>query len=337
MFVRFLALDRKSDSTDRWPTSSVTEAAPGRTSTPNDLVTDRVSGVVEIAGEFDTGVKLETLVDLLPEHGPATVSDLRGWIQAHPGAGRISGERVVGPERPDFVVDGERHQRAERYYQAAVSLFASAFPGTRPLLRCVAVTGSTAYGDPRAGDDCDLMAVVRPGSVWVFITYAFLRLRLRRWVRPIPTEPEWCLNYVLDEDTAIQEFSRPRGFLFAREALVARPVEGEAYYRGLLDRGEWMRHEAPGLYARWRSGSGPASALSEPAPGAIRIINALLFPVLATYLQFKGLWTNLRLRRAGREGETFRTITRPGRMALASRKFERLAARMAPANRAARE
>jgi hypothetical protein len=258
-------------------------------------------------------------------------------MRAHPRSGRITGGHAVGPTAADLVIDGERRERAEQYYQAAVRLFDSALQRSRPWLRCLAVTGSTAYGDPRAGDDCDFMAVVRHGSLWVFVAYVFLRLRLRAWARSAPPEPEWCFNYMLDEETAIREFSRPHGFLFAREALVARPVEGESYYRGLLRRGEWLRHEAPRLYARWESAPMPEPQAPESAPPDVRILNVVLFPVVAAYLQLKGLWANRRLRRAGREAETFRTITRPGQMSLATRKFERLVDRMASVNRAAPE
>jgi hypothetical protein len=331
------AVRREWDATNRWPNSQHDEAVSLMSADTDDLVATRVSGAVEVAGQFDTGVELERLVDLLPEHGPATVSELTGWIHAHPRSGRVAGGHAVAPTAADLVFDGERRERAEQYYQAAARLFDSALQGSRPWLRCLAVTGSTAYGDPKAGDDCDFMAVVRRGSLWVFVAYVFFRLRLRAWARPSRDEPEWCFNYLLDEDTAIRAFSRPRGFLFAREALVARPVEGEAYYRGLLRRGEWLQHEAPRLYARWESAPMPEPQAPGPAPRAVRVLNAVLFPVVAAYLQLKGLRANHRLRHAGREAESFRTITRPGQMSLATRKFERLVDRMAPANRAAPE
>jgi hypothetical protein len=304
---------------------------------PENLVADRVTGAVEVAGLFETGVELETLVDLLPEQGPATVSDLAGWIRDHPQSGRVQEGIVVARDVPDLAPLAGRRERAERYYRLAVGLYESVLRRTRPWLRCLAVTGSTAYGDPKPGDDCDFMAVVRTGSVWVFVTYVFLRLRFRPPATLSPPEPEWCFNYLLDEETAIREFSRPRGFLFAREALVARPVEGEDYYRGLLRRAEWLRQEAPRLYARWERNPLPAPMPPEPVPVSFRVLNAVLFPVVATYLQLKGLWVNHRLRRSGRGGETFRTITRVGQMALATRKFEQLVDRMSPANRVAPE
>ncbi|MFZ0830707.1 MAG: hypothetical protein WCB18_08970 [Thermoplasmata archaeon] len=302
-------------------------------SDPEVLLAERLTGAVHVAGEFRTGVAFETLVDLLPEYGPSTVEDLTGWIQAHPSRSRVSEGRVLTPEVSDWDLDPRRRERAEEYYRAAGALFQSDLKATRPWLCFLGVTGSTAYGDPRDGDDCDLMTVVRPGAVWLFVAYVFLRLRLRRMTAPGVGEPEWCFNYTLDEPAAIREFSRPRGFLFAREALVTRPVHGEAYYRGLLRRGDWLRREAPRLYARWESTALPEPTEPRPATRGVRCLNAVLFPVVAAYLQLKGLRANYRLRRSGREGESFRTITRLDRMALATRKFERLSDRMRPASR----
>jgi hypothetical protein len=300
---------------------------------PPALLTDRVSRVVEVAGEFETAVELDSLVELLPEFGPATVDDLVGWLRSHPSTGRVSGRIVLARDVLDRPVDHGRQQRAERYCRAASSLLNSDLSAARPWLRFLGVTGSTAYGAPRAGDDCDLMAVVRPGSVWVFVAYTFLRLRVRRTRAEGAADPEWCFNYTLDENAAIEEFSRPRGFLFAREALVARPVEGESYYRGLIRRGEWLRREAPRLVARWEATPLPEPAEPEPAPRSVRFLNAFLFPVVAAYLQLKSLRVNRRFRRSGRSGECFRTITRLDRMTLSTWKFERLADRMGPASR----
>jgi hypothetical protein len=298
-----------------------------------DLLDDRVRSVVEVARRFETSVELETLVELLPEYGPTTAGELAGWVRARPQNGRVSGTRVVPKDAPDLPPDGGRRERAEEYFQAANRLYASELNAARRWLRFLAVTGSAAYGDPREGDDCDLMAIVRPGSLWVFVAYVFLRLRFRANGSGRGAEPRWCFNYTLDEEAAIREFSRPRGFLFAREALVARPVEGESYYRGLLRRGGWLRQEAPRLYARWEATPLPEPVEPEPAPGGVRWLNALLFPAVAAYLQLKGLRANHRLRRTGRDEERFRTITRLGQMGLATSKYEQLSDRMVPANR----
>jgi hypothetical protein len=294
-------------------------------------VVHRVMSAVEAAGRFDSTVDLASLVELLPTYGPATPEDLVRWLNARPRVGRVRDGRVGPSDRPELEPDESRHLRARAYCDLAGRLFATDLRATRSWLKFAGVTGSTAYGESREGDDCDLMAIVRAGSVWVFLAYVFLRLRFRSARPGTGLEPVWCFNYTLDEPAAIREFARPQGFLFAREALVTRPLEGEAYYRALLSRAPWLEQEAPRLFARWGRNPAPEPLPPERGAVAIRVLNALLFPAIATYLQLKGLIVNYALRRSDRSELTFRTITRPDRMALVSEKFERLDRLYAPA------
>ena len=313
--------------------TSRTSADEGDTGGRLDLVGRRVLDAVEVADDFQAQLELETLVHLLPEDGPSTAEAMAQWVRAHPAYARLDGSRVVSARGIDSPIRSDRRLRAEQYFRAAEWLIRSDLRISLPWLRFAGVTGSTAYGEPTETDDCDLMAVVRPGMVWLFLAYAFLRLRLRRRVPGPFNEPQWCLNYVLDDRAARREYSRARGFLFAREALLVRPVSGEAYYRGLLTSSDWLRREAPRLYARWDLHPGPAPPDSPPSLWIVRALNAIVFPVLAAYLQCKGLWTNHRLTATGREEQAFRTVTRLDRMVLATRKFERLASRWASASR----
>jgi hypothetical protein len=286
---------------------------------------------VAVADDFHAPIPLEKLAELLPEEGPATVTDLATWLAAHPAAGRVAGRWAFPPTALAPTPDEDRPARAERYVRTAGDLVASDLRGVSEWLCFLGVTGSTAYGNPTRDDDCDLMAVVRPGSVWLFMAYTFLRLRLRRRSSVGRTDPSWCLNYTLDERAALDAFSRPRGFLFAREALVARPVRGEGYYRGLLAQGRWLQQEIPRLYARWQAEGLPPPSAPRPVSPVPRALNGLLFPLLASYLQLKGLWANHRLRRFDRGEEGFRTVTRLDRMELQTVRFARLSERMAPA------
>jgi hypothetical protein len=303
----------------------------------HDLVADRVAGVVEVGAQFETAVELRTLVELLPESGPADEMDMARWIRTRPERGRLSGSRVEAPNGPEITEQDRRTELGEEYFQAAVRLFERDLRSTRRWVRFVGITGSTAYGAPRPGDDCDFMAIVRPGTVWIFLTQLFLRLRLRKPLPGTPAEPDWCFNYTLDEHAALEAFSRPRGFLFAREALMVRPLQGEGYYRGLLRSGEWLKREAPRLYARWEATPALDTDGSKPTSLALRWLNRLLFPGMALYLQLKGLRANHQLTREGRADERFRTITQLDRMSLATRKFEQLAVRMKMASRLAPE
>jgi hypothetical protein len=202
------------------------------------------------------------------------------------------------------------------------------------MLRCLGVTGSLAYGEPELGDDCDFMAIARPGSVWVFLAYAYLAIRLGR-ARPSGEGPAgWCFNWVFDEASARREYSQPHGFLFAREALMTHPLVGEEYYRALVRSSAWLQAEAPRLFARWQSGEDTVlPPAPEPAPLPIRALNALVYPWLAAYLQLVGLYRNARSGRRGRSESGFRTVTRFRRFALASEKYEQLERAYARASR----
>ncbi len=310
------------------PTTAALSTHPGH-ATPStaDPVRERVRELADVASQFHVSLELEDLVPLLPNTGPADAGSLRDWIRAHPGVIEVDGRWVRGPTEAPRSPDPDRRARAEQYWQRALERFASpGAPGDR-WLRFLGVTGSAAYRDAGPTDDCDLMAIVRPGTLWAYLAWTFLSLRLDRIRGERQGDPIWCLNYVLDERAVQREYSQARGFLFAREALTVRPVVGPGEYRQLLDRNGWLRQELPRLYASWGSGEGARQgpAHSPPGPG-IRCLNGLLFPILATYLQVKGLWVNHQLRRAGQASHCFRTLTRPSRMALATMAFERRAA-----------
>jgi len=217
-----------------------------------------------------------------------------------------------------------RIARGREYLDVARSLFDGPLRRTREWSHCACVTGSTAYGRPRAGDDLDLFVVTRSGGLWWFLAYTYFMLRLERWKGATPREPTTCFNFVIDHQAAAAEFSANRGFLFAREALAAQPVSGERYYRALLARGDWMRREVPRLYDEQHLAAEGPTPEADAAPYAVRALSALVYPWLAAYLQLVGLRRNRALRNGGRADERFRTETRWRRLTFASRKFEEL-------------
>jgi hypothetical protein len=273
-------------------------------------------------------VPLEELSYLLPTEGPAGVEDLREWLAGRPDLGHVEGNRAFPPAgRPDRLL--ERQSRAESYRRAAERLVDRHLQPVLPWVRCVGITGSTAYGAPEAGDDLDLFVVTRAGSLWVFLAYTYVAVRLGFRPAAGTDRPPPCFNYVLDDRRAPAEFAEARGFLFAREALTAQIFRGESYYQDLLASAPWLGTEIPRLYAKRTSGVPPVRA--PPAPWAVRLLNAVLFPVLATYLQLAGLRRNARLRaQPAREG-TFRTVTGPRRLAFVSDRFDQLRVDLAPA------
>jgi hypothetical protein len=286
----------------------------------------RLASILEVARLHRTGIPVDDLAELLPANAPSNGDHISRWLAEHPHVGEVVGARAVRPGAvPISEVLDERRARGLRYRMRAETLVRETFGPVAPLLRCVGVTGSAAYLEPEAGDDLDLLIITRAGSLWIFLAYAYLALRLGR--RPAPADSvDPCMNYVMDDAEARREFARPQGFLFAREALTTRPLAGADYLRGLVGVSGWLGKEVPRLYARWTA-EGPGSDPSpRPAPHALRLLNAFLFVPLAAYLQAVGLVRNHRLQRGGKRGSQFRTVTEFARLTFESRRFDALGA-----------
>lgn len=300
-----------------------------------ELVERRVESILEVARLHETGVDVEELAALLPASGPRDAGEVSEWLRDHPDVGHVTGRRAIrkGTSPSDTTLD-ERRARGADYHREAEALLSSSLAPVSPLVRCVGITGSAAYLEPEEGDDLDLMVVTRTGALWLFLGYAYLAERLR------PPEARrrlrTCLNYVLDDTSARDEFESPRGFLFAREALMMRPLSGAPYYRQLLGSSPWLETELPRMFARWALDRSPDRPPPQPAGLGVRILNALAFPLVASYLQLAGLVRN---RRAGRKGlpeQRFRTQTGWHRLAFQSARFDRLDALYAKSSVASR-
>lgn len=284
----------------------------------------RLASILEVARLHRTGVPVDDLVELLPPSAPQDGADLRRWFSDHPTVGEVVGARAVPPgTRPPATQLDERRQRGAVYLRRGEQLVRDTLGPVRPLLRCVAITGSAAYLEPEAGDDLDLLVVTRSGALWVFLAYTYLALRFRRGPpRADPVAP--CLNYAMDDVEARRQFGRPQGFLFAREALTTRPIDGGEYLRGLVGASDWIGREVPRLFARWAAGGPRADPAPRAAPAAIRLLNSLLYVPMAAYLQAVGLVRNHRCRAQGDGEGAFRTLADPRRLAFQSERFQRL-------------
>ena len=278
----------------------------------------RVAALIESAGCFGTGLSLEDLVTLLPRDGPATPEAMRRWLATRPSIGRIEGDRIFSPQVPPISVEARR-ARGLDYRSLARAVIHRRLGKALPLLRCLGITGSTAYGEPQAGDDVDFLVVTRTGATWLFLGYTYLVLRFGR---KMAGEPDLCFNFVLDDIEAPREFARGRGFLYAREALTTGILWGEEYYRHLLGSAPWMAEELPRLFDERADVEGPLPPRGLPV--LLRWVNACLFPLLATYLRLVGLRRNHRLGRRGSDEAIFRTEIGPRRLAFLSRRFEAL-------------
>jgi hypothetical protein len=311
------------------------DSVPGRTYPVTSVETGsllerRLESVLGVAAEFGSGITLDRLLKLMPLEGPGSTSDLRIWLQWHPHLARIDGERVFAPGGfPDR--NPAREARAARYRRAAEELLGSHLAPVRPILCCLAISGSVAYGEPDAGDDLDLFVVTRPGALWLFLAFVYVRLRLRP-PQPAEAGARPCFNYVFEDRSAREAFARDQGFLFAREALSVRVLLGESYYAGLLRSADWLNSELP----RWNLGGEirEPEPFPTPAPWPLRLLNLGVYPLVASYLQLIGILRNRNRAPNADRASGFRTVTTLRHLAFASDRFEHLRVRYARAARA---
>jgi hypothetical protein len=263
---------------------------------------------------------VEQLWKLLPPGGEWTPEDVRSCVASHPDWGRLVDDYVVaGAEVATSPVE-ERSRRSGALISEAEDAVRLSLEPALALTRCIGVSGSAAFGLAEPNDDLDFFVVSRTGGTWLFLLWAFLAARRagRRGTR----ESLWCFNYVVEEGTVDRDFGPPGGLLVAREALSLRIVRGEAYYRYLLSRADWMAAELPRLYAQRVSSRSPPPA--EPRLGLlVRAANLVIFPFLAAYVQLSALRRNHRFRRESPD-RCFRAETRPGRLQLRTQEFEAL-------------
>jgi hypothetical protein len=287
------------------------------------LLERRVGTLVEVAVRHRTRLPIDDLSALLPTEAPPTPQAMRDWLHEHPNFARWEEGLELDGADPEREGRESRRRRGERFLAEAHHLAETRLGPVSPLLCSLAVTGSTAYGYPEAGDDLDFLAIVRRGGLWTFLAYAYLAARWHRV--PTPEGPtEWCFNFVVEDGVAQREFSVPRGFFIAREALVARPVLGAGYYRGLVANSEWLRSEVPRLFALWSSTPNAPAPEAAPAPVAVRVLNLALYPWMAAYLHLVSLVRARRLRRSEKEDRSFRVVARPDRLFYETARFEEL-------------
>jgi Glycosyl transferase family 2 len=284
----------------------------------------RVRVLLEVAREFRTGVPVRQLMELLPASPAGGSPDLERFLAEHPALAAIARETAYSPTSP-VRANPERAHRGDAYRRAAEALLEGPLAPLWSSIRCIGLTGSAAYGEPEAGDDLDFFVVTRRGEVPWFLAATYVAIRLHMLRFPDPTAPIPCFNYVIDDGRAPAELARGRGLLFAREALNARMLRGDEYYRGLLAQSPELARELPRLYGARTSQPGDTS--SHPAPWPTRLLSALAYLPLAAFLQLIGLYRNAERRRSGRTSEVFRTLVVPDRVVFQSRRFEELRAR----------
>ncbi|MCI4365520.1 MAG: hypothetical protein L3K10_05610 [Thermoplasmata archaeon] len=276
--------------------------------------------MLEVARVRRVPLALEQLLLLLPPGAAWTQEDLRSCVASHPAWGRlVDGYVHAGVPVPDLDI-AEGRLRSEAMIHEAEAAVSDHLRPAAAFVHCIGVSGSVAYGLAEPGDDLDFFVVARRGGAWLFLLLAFLGSR--RAHRAGSRASPWCFNYVVEEGAADGDFGVPQGLMVAREALSVRLIKGDPFYRELLGHAEWMGAELPQLYAL-RTGGGEASPTPPPIGWISRLVNLLVYPAVATYLQMAALVGNHRLRRESPTG-CFRTETTLHRYQLRTEHFDRL-------------
>jgi hypothetical protein len=309
------------------PTDPSNEARPpvgsidGAPSAPvHPALEHRVRTLLEVARVHRVPLAFDHLLAMLPAGEEWSEADLQRCLDTHPSWGSVV-DGYVHATNPASTHDlTSRRRRSAALVQEAVRAVNRDLGVAVELTRCIGISGSVAFGLAEPEDDLDFFVVVRDGGAWLFLLLALLRSR--RLHRDGTAAAPWCFNYVVEEGAVESDFTPPQGLLVAREALSVRVLRGEGYYRSVLLRSPWMGAELPKMYAERTAELTPDRA-PRPLGWATRIVNALAYPVLATYLQVVGLVGNRRLRRFA-PSTCFATETGFRRFQLRTAQFDRL-------------
>ena len=179
--------------------------------------------------------------------------------------------------------------------------FASSCKDDRVAL--MAVSGGNSYRSARSGDDIDFFAVTRNDSVWIFMLRSLLLARIKSFGKS--GRAPFCFSYVVEEQRAVSEFSRPHDGLFARDALMAEVINGEGFYQALLSRAGWMESQFPSLYNR-RLREARSEGPEPKSRSGNRVLNSFLFYTVGSYVRLKAYLLNRHFRAHGRKASVFR-------------------------------
>lgn len=171
---------------------------------------------------FDIGASEEELVRVARQS--PDVVEIDGYFC-------LAGRQHLVAERFRRRPDNERLWRKARRYSCLVAAL--------PFIRLVAITGSLAPGNARAGDDIDLLLVVEPCRLWLC---RLLVLLLVRAVRVLGDE--LCPNFLLAASRLAIDGSAFPAY-YARELTQMAPLFGGTAYRSLRLANGWTSRLLP--------------------------------------------------------------------------------------------
>ncbi len=187
-------------------------------------------------------------------------------------------------------------EAANRHHASSNLRWAAQFVRFSPFsFILMAVSGSTSYGSASKSRDLDFFCVSPKGSMWTELTKALIQARIFNLIHR--GAPQICFSYVADEGYAGGMFSSEQGPLFAHDALQAVALVGPTRYRALLRKAPWMSSYYPRAFAERVRGSEEQSSPCHARSVFDRIVEALLFRVVSSYIRGKSALLNRKLAR----------------------------------------
>ncbi len=299
---------------------------PRSTETSLREIRERIQVLVEAAVSNGSTISVDELRTLMPvsrfptdgvllhflvtdERLSVRLAEIRGEITLR---GR---EDLAGSRPSQRVLARNRSVQADVFLQALVRIC--------PWINLAGISGSTAYGGAKPGDDIDFFLITARHRLWISLFFAMAMARLGRLRSK--NSPVYCFNRIAEQADCEKAFRESREPLFAREALNLAILHGRALYGHLLASAPWMEIIFPELYAtRLREARRASDEVRGRGRAASGILNGAAFLTLAPYLWLAGLVRNVRLERAKRDKECFRTVIRPDRYATESTVYDEL-------------
>lgn len=274
--------------------------------TLSDESAERISLLCGVAMEHGSLVTLQELLPLM--HSQVSEEELAEAIHSTPSlnarfdlTGGYMTEKSPKGDRDQAVLAERANRRsasenllwAEKFARAARSI----------PFDVVAASGSTSYQSASKSKDIDFFCVSSRGEMWTSLTKALLLARTFGLLHR--GSPRVCFSCVMDEDFAMSMFATERSPLFARDALQAVVLMGQARYRELLGRAPWMSAYFPRAYAEKVSArSERVGARPSQSPWK-RALEMLIFLAAGVYIRVKSEMLNRKFARSKESDSTF--------------------------------
>jgi len=224
----------------------------------------------------------------------------------------------------NLILTRSEQQSLTRTRTRLAANFTAKLVGFCPWIKLVALSGSTAYDAAKPLDDLDFFVVARRNRVWTTLLVAMFLAKVDRLRNR--GSAVLCFNRAMEERECMLAFRSSTEPLFAREALNLKVLNGEDFYRQLLQVAPWMQDFFPVLYHSKVSGSNGKTAERTSKKPHFAVMNWAAMWGLAPYLWLAGLVRNARLRKLANRSGQFRTVVRRTSCAYESAKYEELTA-----------